>query len=274
MKKIIVSISVLFLFVLSAYKAIDYLTVKQMKYYASSIVQSYNWANNHRLCLVGITGFHLGVAINGISEAPYSKTDYQKWVQGVALKNRTALINWITEKHTNDMLGYINESAIGAKMTPDSRDSLFKELKLEINFYLDKLIKLQATTAEKRKAIFLEASKISPRHKAYDLQSDNPATKNRSGLVQSAKNLRKLLTEAGITLSEKCDDFFSYSFTRHSRQYDYMFSLLRWSAYIDGGKVTEEEISGWTEPTIKALIDDGIIFLKKQKKVVDAYKLT
>jgi hypothetical protein len=271
MKKIIVSISVLFLFVLSAYKAVDYLTTKQMKDYSSNIVRSYNWGNNHRLCLAGITGYDLKFVIDTSDQY---EINYSKWVKGVVLKNRTAMINQITEKHTSDMLGYINESAIEAKMTPAGRDSLFKELKIEINFYLDKLTKLQTTTADKRKAIFLEASKIAPRRKAYMLQGDGPSEPPTSSLVKSQKNLRKLLAEVGITLPVKCDDFFGYSFTRHSKHYDYLFSLSRWAAYIDGGKTTDEETTGWKEETIKALIDDGIIFLKKQKKVVDAYKIT
>jgi hypothetical protein len=115
---------------------------------------------------------------------------------------------------------------------------------------------------------------ISPRNKAYSLQGQmlEGASKN-SNLVGTAKELKARLALVGIKLEEKCDDFSDYPFTRYSKQYDYLFSLVRWSVYMNGGKVTENEISGWTEPAAKGLIDDGVVLLQKTKKAVDAYQV-
>jgi len=275
MKRIVIIVFVLFSFILSAWKTADYFTKEQMQKYSASVLDSYNWNNNYRLCLADITGWNIQKVIDtsNCDNWATKNANYQKWVKEIMLKNKGSVISWLTDQRINEMLNYINEEAITRKMSKTQRDSLFTELKTETNYYLDRFAKLQSTTSSKRQAIFTEAAKISPRHKAYQLSGDGPDAPPNPALIKVQENLRQLLSTTGITLKKNCDDFLNYQFTRHSRQYDYLFSTLRWATYIDEGKITETEITGWTEPTIKALINDEITFIKKVKKVIDAYKV-
>jgi len=281
MKKLLVFFLVFFAIIFSAYKIADYATTEQMKSWAKGMVNSYN--RNHHLRLHDLVGLGLNRIMFPVADDDpgslyeKSETDYHQWVKTTALKNRKTVISWITEERLDSMLNYVNEAAVEKKMSLAARDSLFKELRARTDYYLERFLKLQAATPIKRWDIFKCSARISPRNKAYSLQSQLEQKSwdgsGASDIVGSVKELRARLSLVGIKLETTCDDFYGYSFTRYSQQYDYLFSLLRWATYLDGGKVTEDAITGWTEPTIKALIDDGVVLLQKTKKAVDAYQV-
>ncbi|KKQ35488.1 MAG: hypothetical protein US50_C0013G0002 [Candidatus Nomurabacteria bacterium GW2011_GWB1_37_5] len=287
MKKIALLSAALCLILFSAWKTAEYLTEQQIKEYSKIVVGAYNKSYSfHKLNLNSVTGPDLELALEISSEK------YSNWVINTVLSKRNFMINLITEERTKKFLNNIKESAIEAKMSPEAQDSLFNEIKSLNDYYLIRLKKLQSLTQCQREVIFNEIAKISPRSNSYGLQKivdesypgwdrEWNAIADKDGwnqsyreVINAAVGLHQLMAEAGIIVEKNCNDFSSgYHFTRYSKQYDYLFSILRWATYLDKGVITEKSISGWKEPTIKALIDDGVVLLEKTKKVVDSYQV-
>lgn len=278
MKKITIVLLVLCAVALSALTSVEYVTDTQVKKYANSFVDTYNWQNWNQVSLNMMSGWDLAETVCPFDTSKdfedYLEKDYRKWVIGVALSNRKTVINWISEDRINDFLSEINNAAVQKKMSLAGRDSLFKKINHSMNYYVSVLKKLQLATAEQRTQVFTEVAKISPRNKAYYLQFSLGRTDEiyDTNLVASHAKLQKLLSQIGIVLAKRCDDFHGYEFTRYSKQYDYLFSLLRWATYLDEGEVMRNEIIGWKEPTIKSLVDDGLVLVTKVKKVTNNYK--
>lgn len=284
-KKIRIFAIIIGIFAISATTTIGYVTTSAEKKYSDIMVSRYKFKlkqdSKVKNNLCNLTGWNVQAALfpldTVVTHEKLKKRDenYQNWVKGVALSQRKNIIGWLTEEKITGFLKMVNNSAIEQGFTKSGRDSIFKDLLNLTIYYKNNLEKLQLATPTQRNAIFSNVAKISPRSKAHSLQSSVGGWEDEYSeeLVVSFKKLRSDLKQIGINTKDTCADFYGYKFTRYSKQYDYLFSILRWGTYLDKGTITNESITGWKEKTIKYLIDDGVNLTRKLQNTLKKHRV-